>query len=49
MLVIKHVFIVVVAEVSDALADKISAFVWMWGSLNLVYWLPFISKGTESL
>ena len=31
MLVIKHVFIVIVAGVSDALADKNSVFVWGMG------------------
>jgi len=32
MLVIKHVFIVVEAEISDASADKFSAFMWNMGS-----------------
>ena len=31
MLVIKHVFIVVEAEISDASADKFSAFMWDMG------------------
>jgi hypothetical protein len=31
MLVIKHVFIVVEAEIGDASTDKISAFMWDMG------------------
>ncbi len=37
MLVIKHVFIVVEAEIGDALADEFSAFMWdMGGVVNVI-------------
>jgi len=37
MLVIKHVFIVVLAKVSGALTDKKSAFVWGMGESLLLF------------
>jgi len=48
MLVIKHVFIVVEAEISDASADKFSAFD-MGESLTLVDGFHLLRNVTQSL